>query len=154
MQAPDSREALRRPPICDSLAGMLSFNEARLMGHVGTVNPLQEGAPLRFTVATERSWKDRESGDVQKETEWHRVTVFQPPQRLVNRLAKGARVYVEGRIHHSKYQANGTERTGTEIVARAARVEVLTDAPDTPEPPPADQTWQARPPREDDDQPY
>ena len=111
---------------------MLSINETRLLGWVGRVNPVQDGAPLRFTVATERSWKDRDTGDVQKETEWHRVTVFQPPPRLAERLAKGARVWVEGRIHYSSYETNGEKRTGTEIVARAPRVEVLAAAPPPP----------------------
>ena len=126
---------------------MLSLNEVTLMGHVGTVDST---APLKFRLATTRTWKERDSGDVQSETEWHRITVWDPHPRLVQRLAKGARVYAAGRIHYSEYKAGGQKRTGTEIVAPSSKVEVL-QAPPDPEPgQPPDQSWQARPAQDGD----
>ena len=130
---------------------MLSLNEATLMGWVGTVNPPQgNGQPLRFTLATSRGWKDRETGDWREETEWHRVTVWKAHARLAERLAKGARVYVEGRLHYSEYQDDsGERRTGAEIIARPARVEVLADGAAAP----PDRNWQANPAPEEDNGP-
>lgn len=119
------------------------------MGNVGAVDS-DPADPLKFKLATTRTWKDRASGDTQSETEWHRITVWRPPPALVQRLAKGARVYVAGRIHYSEYTAGGQKRTGTEIVAPASQVEVL-QAPRDPEPgPPPDQSWQARPAQDGD----
>ena len=99
---------------------MLRINEAGLMGWVGIVDAPQEGAPLKFTVATERTWKDRGTGAVKSETEWHRVTVWKPDKRLLERVAKGARVYAEGRIRHSEYQKNGEKRTARNWYRRLA----------------------------------
>jgi len=127
---------------------MFSINDVRLMGYVGTVDSV---APLKFQLATTRTWRERDSGDVKSETEWHRITVWRPPAPLLQRLVKGARVYLEGRLHYSKFEAGGQKRTGTEIIAPANRVEVLAAPPD-PEPgPPPDQTWNARPPKDAED---
>ena len=105
------------------------------MGNVGAVDS-DPADPLKFKLATTRTWKDRASGDTQSETEWHRITVWRPPPALVQRLAKGARVYVAGRVFG--------------VMDPASQVEVL-QAPRDPEPgPPPDQSWQARPAQDGD----
>ena len=127
------------------MGGMRDRNEVRLVGWVGTVDlPQAPSAPLKFTLATAHRWKDRTSGDVHTDTSWHRVTVFAPPDGLLQRLVKGARVWVEGRLKYSKYERNGTQLQGTEIVAPSRRVELLSQ-PSPPSPQPEDQTWQATP---------
>ena len=129
---------------------MLSINETRLMGWVGSVDPAE--GMLKFTLATTRTWKDRESGDMRSETEWHRITVWRPPAPLVQRLAPGARVYLDGRIHYSKFEQAGVRRTGVEIVAPASRVEVLAEPYESP-PDLPDQFWKSRPAQDADGAP-
>ena len=125
---------------------MRDRNEVRLVGWVGTVDlPQSPNAPLKFTMSTARRWKDRATGDVHSDTCWHRVTVFAAPDGLLQRLGKGARVWVEGRIHYSEYERNGHKQRGTEIVAPAVRVELMSGPLPRPEPQPEDQTWQATP---------
>lgn len=125
---------------------MRDRNEVRLVGWVGTVDlPQKPKSPLKFTVSTARRWKDRASGDVVSDTCWHRVTVFSPPEGLLARVRKGARVWVEGRLHYSEFERDGRKQRGTEVVAPAVRVELLHAPPPPPEPQPEDQTWQATP---------
>lgn len=128
---------------------MRDRNEVLLVGWVGTVDPPQsQNSPLKFTMATAHRWKDRATGDVQTDTSWHRVTVFAPPDGLLQRLGKGVRVWVEGRLKYSTYERNGTQLRGTEIVAPARRVEIVAGRPPQPEPQPEDRTWQATPARD------
>ena len=70
-------------------------------------------------MATSESWKDKNTGEKKRKTEWHRVVIFN--EGLVNvvqkYLKKGAQVYVEGQISTTKYtDNNGQEKFSTQIV--------------------------------------
>ena len=77
------------------------------------------GAVANVTVATSENWKDKQSGQSQERTEWHRVVFFNRLAEIVGEyLKKGAKVYVEGSLRTRKWQdKNGQERYTTEIVA-------------------------------------
>ena len=76
-------------------------------------------AVTTIRLATSESWKDKQSGEVQERTEWHRVTFFGRLAEIAGEyLRKGRQVYVEGSIRSSKYtDKDGTERYSTSIVA-------------------------------------
>lgn len=77
------------------------------------------GAVTNVTIATSESWKDKQSGQQQERTEWHRVVFFNRLAEIAGEyLRKGAKVYVEGSLRTRKWQDNsGQERYTTEIVA-------------------------------------
>jgi single-strand DNA-binding protein len=71
------------------------------------------------TLATSESWKDKNSGEKQEKTEWHRVVFFGRLAEIAGEyLKKGSQVYVEGRLQTRKWQdKEGHDRYTTEIVA-------------------------------------
>ena len=77
------------------------------------------GAVTNITLATSESWKDKNSGQMQERTEWHRVVFFNKLGEIAGEyLKKGAKVYVEGALRTRKWQdQSGTDRYTTEIVA-------------------------------------
>jgi single-strand DNA-binding protein len=74
-------------------------------------------AVTQFTVATNRRWQ--QNGEWQEETEWFRVVVWGPQaERTAERLRKGNKVYVEGRIQTRQWEdQQGQKRTTVELVA-------------------------------------
>ena len=76
-------------------------------------------AVTNISVATTDSWKDKESGERQEKTEWHRVVFFGRLAEIVSEyLKKGSQVYVEGRLQTRKWEdKEGNDRWTTEIVA-------------------------------------
>lgn len=110
----------------------VSLNKATLIGNLGKnpeIRTFQNGGrAAHFSIATTESWKDKDSGEREGRTEWHRVTVMS--EGLVGvaekYLKKGARVYVEGRLETRKWtDKDGHERTTTEIVLRPYSGELL-----------------------------
>ena len=99
------------------------INKAILVGHLGKdpdVRYTASGSAMaNITVATTESWKDKQSGEKQERTEWHRVVFFGRLAEIVAEyLKKGAQVYIEGRIQTRKWQdKDGNDRYTTEIVA-------------------------------------
>jgi len=97
------------------------FNRVTLFGHLGADPELRNtntGTPvLSFRVATTEVYFDKEQTK-QERTEWHRVTLFgnraEPLSRI---LAKGSSVLVEGRLHTSSYEKDGSKRYTTEVIA-------------------------------------
>lgn len=77
------------------------------------------GAVTNVSVATSESWKDKESGQPQQRTEFHRVVFFNRLGEIAGEyLKKGSKVYIEGSLRTRKWQAqDGTDRYTTEIVA-------------------------------------
>ncbi len=77
------------------------------------------GAVTNVRLATTESWKDRQSGQQQERTEWHRVVFFNKLGEIAGEyLKKGSKVYVEGSIRTRKWQGqDGQDRYTTEIVA-------------------------------------
>jgi single-strand DNA-binding protein len=73
-------------------------------------------AKTNFSIATERRWKDRESGEWKSETDWIPVVLWRS-ENLANYLLKGKQVYVEGRLQTRSYDKDGEKRYVTEVVA-------------------------------------
>ncbi len=77
------------------------------------------GAVTNLSVATSESWKDKQTGQPQERTEWHRVVFFNRLAEIAGEyLKKGSKVYVEGSLRTRKWQGqDGQDRYTTEIVA-------------------------------------
>lgn len=102
---------------------MASVNKVILVGNLGRdpeVRSFPDGGTIcNVTIATSRQWKDKQSGERQEETEWHRV-VFRDrlAEIAAEYLRKGRPVYVEGRLKTRKYtDKDGVEKYATEVVA-------------------------------------
>jgi single-strand DNA-binding protein len=82
-------------------------------------------AVANLSVATSESWKDKNTGEKQERTEWHRIVAFRKLAEIMGEyLKKGSKVYIEGKLQTRKWQdKNGVERYTTEIVAD--RMEML-----------------------------
>jgi len=76
-------------------------------------------AVTNISIATSESWKDKQSGQSQERTEWHRVVFFNRLAEIAGEyLRKGSKVYVEGALRTRKWQdQSGNDRYSTEIVA-------------------------------------
>lgn len=99
------------------------INKVILIGNLGAdpeTRYLPSGSAVtNFRVATSETWRDKQSGQQQERTEWHRVACFNRLAEIANEyLRKGSRVYVEGSLRTSEYEKNGEKRYSTEIVAR------------------------------------
>jgi single-strand DNA-binding protein len=100
-------------------------NKAIIVGNLGRdpeVRYTANGSAVAdVTVATSESWKDKQSGERQERTEWHRVVFFGRLAEIAEEyLKKGSQVYIEGSIRTQKWQdkESGQDRYTTEIVAR------------------------------------
>lgn len=97
-------------------------NKVILIGNVGgdpETRYLPNGnAVTNITLATTDSWKDKQTGQPQERTEWHRVVFFGKLAEIAGQyLNKGSQVYVEGRLQTRKWQGqDGQDRYTTEIV--------------------------------------
>ena len=98
-------------------------NKVILIGNLGSdpdVRYTQGGAAVaNVSIATSESWKDKNTGEPQGRTEWHRVVFFGRLAEIVSEyLRKGSKIYVEGRLQTRKWQGkDGNDRYTTEIVA-------------------------------------
>jgi single-strand DNA-binding protein len=99
------------------------INKVILVGNLGA-EPETRAMPSGMTVcniriATSESWKDRQSGEQQERTEWHRVAMFgRLAEIAAEYLHKGSQVYIEGSLRTRKWQdKQGADRYSTEIVA-------------------------------------
>jgi single-strand DNA-binding protein len=98
-------------------------NKVILIGNLGKDPEVRYspngGAIANITLATTESWKDKNSGEKQEKTEWHRVVFFGKLGEIAGEyLKKGSQVYVEGRLQTRKWQdKEGKDRYTTEIVA-------------------------------------
>lgn len=101
---------------------MSSLNKVQLIGRLGgdpEVKYTQGGtAVARFSVATSERWTDKQSGEKQEKTEWHRIVIWGKLAEICGEyLKKGALVYLEGRNETSKYtDKQGIERYATDVV--------------------------------------
>ncbi len=77
------------------------------------------GAVTNVTIATSESWKDKQTGQQQERTEWHRVVFFNRLAEIAGEyLRKGSQIYIEGSLRTRKWQDNnGQDKYTTEIVA-------------------------------------
>jgi single-strand DNA-binding protein len=77
------------------------------------------GSVTNISIATQESWKDKNTGDQQERTEWHKVVFFGRLAEIAGEyLNKGSQVYVEGKLRTQKWQdREGNDRWTTEVVA-------------------------------------
>lgn len=100
----------------------MSFNKIILVGNLGRDPELRytaTGTPVAsFSMATNERRKDK-NGDVQDNTTWFRVTLFNRQAELAaQHLVKGRQVYIEGRLRLETYEdRDGKERTSLEVIA-------------------------------------
>lgn len=98
-------------------------NKVILIGNVGQDPEVKYmpsgGAVTNISVATSESWKDKNTGQMQERTEWHRVVMFNRLGEIAGEfLRKGSKVYIEGSLRTRKWQGqDGSDRYTTEIVA-------------------------------------
>lgn len=99
------------------------INKVILIGNLGRdpeIRYTTGGAAIaNVTIATSESWKDKQTGEQQERTEWHRVVFFARLAEIVGEyLKKGSKIYIEGRLQTRKWQdKSGQDRYTTEIVA-------------------------------------
>lgn len=98
------------------------INKVIIVGNLGA-DPDTKSMPsgnmvANFSVATSESWNDRDTGERQEKTEWHRVVFFGRLAEIADQyLRKGSQVYVEGKLQTRKWEdRDGNERWTTEIV--------------------------------------
>jgi len=101
-----------------------SLNKVLLIGRLGAdpeIKQMVNGKSVaRLSLATSKSWKDKNTGEKKEKTEWHRIVVFN--EGLVNvvkqYLKKGAQIYVEGQISTRKWkdEQSGQDKYSTEII--------------------------------------
>jgi single-strand DNA-binding protein len=102
---------------------MASVNKVILIGNLGRDPEMRSfpdgGTICNVTLATTRSWKDKNSGDKVEETEWHRIVFRDRLAEIAGEyLKKGKQVYIEGRLKTRKYtDKDGVEKYATEVVA-------------------------------------
>ena len=144
------------------------INKVILIGNCGQDPDVKHtasgSAVTNISVATSESWKDKQSGQQQERTEWHRVVFFARLAEIAGEhLRKGSKVYIEGSIRTNKWQDNdGNDRYSTEIVANEMQMlDSRSDAGLTPRqsaqpaPKQSNQPDQQQPPRDfDDDIPF
>ena len=98
-------------------------NKVILVGNLGadpeTRYTASGAAITNIRVATSESWRDKQTGENQERTEWHRVVFFSRLAEIAGEyLRKGSQVYIEGSLRTRKWQGqDGQDRYTTEIVA-------------------------------------
>ncbi|NNE63401.1 MAG: single-stranded DNA-binding protein [Gammaproteobacteria bacterium] len=99
------------------------INKAIIVGTLGQDPEIKYtasgSAVVNVSVATNESWKDKQTGEAQERTEWHRIVMFNKLAEIASQyLKKGSQAYFEGRIQTRKWQdQSGNDRYTTEIVA-------------------------------------
>ena len=96
-------------------------NKVILVGNVGNDPDCREGgnSPIaNLSIATSETWKDKNTGEQQERTEWHRVVFFNRLAEVVrDYVKKGTKIYLEGRLQTRSYEQDGVQKYSTEIVA-------------------------------------
>ncbi len=99
-----------------------TLNKAMLIGNVGKdpeIKYTPSGIPVStFRLATTETWKDRD-GNVQEHTEWHTIVAWRGLAEVIHKIVKkGAKVYIEGKIHSRIYDdKSGQKKVFVEILA-------------------------------------
>ena len=129
---------------------MAGINKVILIGNLGKDPELRytaSGVPVAtFTVATTEEWKDKNTGDKQGHTEWHRVVAWRRLGEICGEyLHKGSKVYIEGKLRTRAWEdRDGNTRYTTEIVAQTLQILSPADRAETPaetsEPLPVDES--------------
>lgn len=97
-------------------------NKVILVGNLGNDPEIRYmpsgGAVANISIATSEAWKDKQTGQMQERTEWHRVVFYNRLAEITGEyLRKGAKVYVEGSLRTRKWQdKSGQDKYTTEII--------------------------------------
>lgn len=96
-------------------------NKVILVGNVGKDPEVKYmpsgGAVVNLTLATSESWKDKQSGEKQERTEWHKLTFYNRLAEIVGEyVRKGSQIYVEGRLRTRNYEKDGQTHYVTEVM--------------------------------------
>ncbi len=129
-------------------------NKAIIVGTLGQdpdVKYTASGSPVvNISVATNETWKDKQTGEAQERTEWHRIVMFGKLAEIAAQyLKKGSQAYFEGKIQTRKWQdKSGQDRYSTEIVANEMQMlgGKQSSGSTVPFDPPAKQSTPASPP--------
>jgi single-strand DNA-binding protein len=102
---------------------MAGLNKVMLIGNLGRdpeIRYSQQGtAMVNFSIATSEQWNDKNTGEKQEKTEWHRIVAFGKPAEILEKyLSKGNKIYIEGRLQTRNYEKDGQTHYTTEIVVR------------------------------------
>jgi|SRR5450432_4122635 len=98
------------------------INKVILVGNLGA-DPETRYTPsgtaiTTIRIATSESWKDKQTGEQQDRTEWHRVKFFGRLAEIAGEyLKKGGQVYIEGKLRTDEYEKDGIKRYSTDIIA-------------------------------------
>ena len=99
------------------------INKVIIIGNLGAdpeVRYTPNGnAVTNLNIATTTNWRDRQSGEMQEKTEWHRIVMFNRLAEVSGEyLKKGSKIYIDGSLRTRKWQdKNGQDRYTTEIIA-------------------------------------
>lgn len=103
-------------------------NKVIIVGNLGAdpeVRYMPSGSAVtNIRVATSEGWKDKQNGETQERTEWHRIVFFNRLAEIASEyLRKGSKVYIEGSLRTNKWQdQSGAERYTTEIIANTMQM--------------------------------
>lgn len=100
---------------------MKSLNRVTLIGNVGQdpeTRYLPDGASVtNLSIATSESWKDKNTGEAQERTEWHKCIAFRKLAEIISQYVhKGDKLFVEGKLQTRKWEKDGTTHYSTEII--------------------------------------
>lgn len=104
------------------------LNKAQLIGRVGMdpeTRTFSNGESVtNFTLATNKKWKDKQSGEMVEAVEWHRISMFGKLSEIASEyVKKGSLIYVEGEIQTRKFtDKNGVEKSSTDIRGNELRL--------------------------------
>ena len=98
------------------------INKVILVGNLGndpeTRSMPNGSAVTNISIATTESWKDKNSGQQQERTEWHRIVFFNRLAEIAGQyLKKGSSVYIEGSLRTNQWEKDGQKHYTTEIIA-------------------------------------
>ena len=121
-----------------------SINKVFLIGNLGSDPEALRYTPqgvavVNIRLATNETWKDKQTGEQQQRTEWHRVVLYGRLAEIVQQyLRKGSKVWVEGRLQTREWEREGQKQYTTEIIANEL---VMLDSRNTM----GDSNWDAAP---------
>ena len=97
------------------------MNKVIIMGNLGqdpdTRYMPSGSAVTTISVATNRSWKDKDSGEQKDETSWHRCVAYGKTAEIIaEHFTKGRKILIEGRLKYGSYEKDGVTRYTTDIV--------------------------------------
>lgn len=114
-------------------------NKVVIIGNLGRdpeIKYINSSPVANFSVATTEVWKDKQSGEWQEKTEWHRIVAWRHlAERAEKVLRKGVQVYIEGKLETRKWEdKQGVTHYTTEIIARDMQILGKRDEQDAPAP--------------------